>query len=184
MTHPRPIPPQAARQLEALLPDLRRVARYLTRDREAADDLVQDIVLRLWGRMADPDQDPIGELRHYAFSALRNRVRDRGARLATEAWLMPVSSDSPAGQAQHPTNPPEAPARMACAETLAALDQLSPDQAELLRLRALEGLSYAEMARRLKVSEGTVTSRLSRARAALRKRLDLAPDAPVTFLID
>ena len=40
------------------------------------------------------------------------------------------------------------------------------------------------MARRLRVSEGTVTSRLSRARAALRKRLDLAPDAPVTFLID
>ena len=97
---------------------------------------------------------------------------------------MPISSDSDAGAALQPASAPEAPARLACAETLAALDDLTPDQAELLRLRAVEGLSYAEMARRLRVSEGTVTSRLSRARAALRKRLDLAPDAPVTFLID
>ena len=184
MKKPRPIPPSAARELEALLPDLSRVARYLTRDADAADDLVQDIVLRLWGRMADPGQDPILDLRHYAFSALRNRVRDRGAKLAAEAWLMPISSDAPAGDRLHPGTGPEAPARMACAEALAALDALAPDQARLLRLRALEGLSYGEIAHRLGLSEAAVTSRLSRARAALRKRLDLDPGAPVTFLID
>lgn len=184
MTKPRPVPPQASRELEALLPDLARVARYLTRDSDAADDLVQDIVLRLWGRMADPDRDPIHDLRRYAFSALRNRVRDRGTKLAAEAYLMPISSDAPAADRLHPGTGPEAPARMAIAEALAALDALPPDQARLLRLRALEGLSYHEMARRLGLSEAAVTSRLSRARAALRKRLDLAPGAPATFLID
>ena len=184
MTRPRPIPPQAATELETLLPDLRRVARYLTRDRDAADDMVQDIVLRLWGRMADPGQDPILDLRHYAFSALRNRARDRGTKLAVEAFLMPVSSDAPAGAALHPATAPVAPARLACAETLAALDALPRDQAEMLRLRALEGLSYGDIARRLGLSEAAVTSRLSRAHAALRKRLHLPPGAPVTFLID
>jgi RNA polymerase sigma-70 factor, ECF subfamily len=183
MTKPRAIPSCAARDLEALLPDLRRVARYLTRDADAADDLVQDIVLRLWGRMADPGQDPILDLRQYAFSALRNRVRDRGTKLAAEAYLMPISADTPAGAALHAATLPDAPARMACAETLTALASLPPDQARLLRLRALEGLSYAEIARRLDLSEAAVTARLSRARAALRKRLDLAPGAPVTFLI-
>jgi len=184
MTKPRPVPPHAARELEALLPDLARVARYLTRDPDAADDMVQDIVLRLWGRMADPGQDPILDLRHYAFTALRNRARDRAGKRAAEAYLMPVSADGPAGPTLQPATQPDAPARMACAETLAALDALAPDQARLLRLRALDGLSYHEIARRLGLSEAAVTSRLSRARAALRKRLDLAPGTPVTFLID
>jgi RNA polymerase sigma-70 factor, ECF subfamily len=184
MKKPRSSPPQAASDLETLLPDLRRVAGFLTRDADAADDLVHDIVLRLWRRMADPGQEQILDLRHYAFSALRNRVRDRGTKLAAEACLMPLSADAPAGAALHPATPPDAPARMACAETLTALGTLPPDQARLLRLRALEGLSYGEIARRLGLSEAAVTSRLSRARAELRKRLDLAPGAPVTFLID
>lgn len=183
MTKPRPVPDHAARELEALLPDLRRVARYLTRDSDAGDDLVQDIVLRLWGRMADPRQDPILDLRHYAFGALRNRIRDRGSRLAAEAQLMPVSADAATGPALFAAIEPDADARMACVEALAALETLPPDQAQLLRLRALDGLSYADMALRLGLSEAAVTSRLARARAALRKRLDLEPGAPVTFLI-
>jgi RNA polymerase sigma-70 factor (ECF subfamily) len=75
----RSIPTAAAIQLEALLPDLLRLARYLLRDRAAAEDMVQDIVLRLWSRMTDPAEPPIDDLRAYAFSALRNRLRDRGA---------------------------------------------------------------------------------------------------------
>lgn len=184
MSEPRPIPVQAAAQLEALLPDLCRVARYLTRDADTADDLVQDIVLRLWGRMADPTQDPILELRHYAFSSLRNRIRDRGAFLAAEAVLMPMSADAVDLGSLQPKTAPDAPVRIACAETLKALETLPEDQAQLLRLRALDGLSYSEIAERLNISVCSVTSRLSRARTQLRKRLNLPDGAPVTYLID
>jgi RNA polymerase sigma factor (sigma-70 family) len=50
----------------------------------------------------------------------------------------------------------------------AALDALPEGQARLLRMRALEGRSYAEIARRTGLPLGTVTSRLARGRAALR----------------
>ena len=71
----RPIPTKAAIQLEALLPDLLRLARYLLRDRAAAEDMVQDIVLRLWSRMTDPSEPAIDDLRAYAMTTLRNLAR-------------------------------------------------------------------------------------------------------------
>ncbi|MBO6624491.1 RNA polymerase sigma factor [Rhodophyticola sp.] len=164
------MPTDTARKLEALLPDLRRVGRRLSRTWEDADDLVQDTLLRVWTRMADPEGGEIEDLRAYAFTALRNRARARSlpwAELTTE-----------------PASPPEAPARLACAETLAAIDALPADQAHLLRLRALEGQSYAEIAAATGLPIGTVTSRLARGRAALCEKMGLSPDTPVSALLD
>ncbi|WP_071674651.1 RNA polymerase sigma factor [Nioella nitratireducens] len=173
---PRTIPPRAAPQLEALMPDLLRLATYLLRDRPAAEDMVQDIVLRLWTRMLDPKAPPIDDLRSYAFTSLRNRLRDRRSPNAAPPDALADAAD--------PRAETEAPARLACAETLAALAGLPEDQATLIRLRAIDGLSYEEIATRLDLAPGTVTSRLSRARASLRDRLDLPAGAPVTFLMD
>ena len=53
----------------------------------------------------------------------------------------------------------------------AALLQLSFDQRSVLVLREVEGLSCEEVAAALGIPEGTVKSRLSRAREALRERL-------------
>lgn len=171
----RPIPTAAARQLEALLPDLLRLAGYLLPDRGAAEDMVQEIVLRLWSRMIDPAAPEIDDLRSYAFSALRNRLRDRRRG--------PVQA-KPDDSLPDPLAERALPARFACAETLAALATLPADQAALIRMRAIEGLSYRDMAARTGLPEGTVTSRLSRARAALRARLNLPPGAPVTVLLE
>lgn len=52
-----------------------------------------------------------------------------------------------------------------------ALNELPADQREILTLRAIDDLSYSEIARILNLQEGTVKSRLSRARTALRKQL-------------
>jgi RNA polymerase sigma-70 factor (ECF subfamily) len=53
----------------------------------------------------------------------------------------------------------------------AALPKLAPEYREVIVLRELQGMSYAEIAAALGVPQGTVESRIHRARSALRERL-------------
>lgn len=163
----------------ALLTDLRRSARRLVRSGEDADDLVQDTLLRVWSRMAmslegGTDAAPIDDLRAYAFATLRHRAFRRGA-VAPPADIEPEDIVAPRGS--------DGATRLACAEALEALAALSEDQQVLLRMRAMDGLSYAEIAKTTGLPLGTVTSRLARGRAAMRVALDLPPGAPVTDLL-
>lgn len=57
-------------------------------------------------------------------------------------------------------------------DVMQMLQSLSPPHREVLVLRHFQGLSYDEMARVLNLPQGTVESRLTRARAELRSRLD------------
>ena len=52
-----------------------------------------------------------------------------------------------------------------------AMNQLPVEYRQILTLRAIDDLSYTQIAEILKLREGTVKSRLNRARAALRKKL-------------
>lgn len=167
-----------ARAFLALVPDLRRAARRLTRSAEDADTLVQDTLLRVWSRLArarldDEDAAPVTDLRALAFVTLRNcaRTRPSGPPL--------TSADTVGARAGQGTGPE---ARPQSVNTLQALSGLPADQQTLLRLRLLDGLSHAEIAAATGLPMGTVTSRLSRGRRALRAALQLPGDAPLTGL--
>jgi RNA polymerase sigma-70 factor (ECF subfamily) len=67
-----------------------------------------------------------------------------------------------------PSIPAPQPGRIALSEMSRALEQLPDDQREALLLVVIEGASYEEAARILGIPAGTLMSRLSRARAALR----------------
>ena len=56
-------------------------------------------------------------------------------------------------------------------ELAAALEEISEEHRRIVLLRDVSGMSYTEIAEVLEISEGTVKSRLSRARIALRKVL-------------
>lgn len=147
--------------LQAELNGLHRYARMLTRDPEAARDLVQDTIVRAYSRRGQ--FQPERSLRSWLFAILHNifisgvRSGDAAARRDRKLGLhapgaVPATQEDSAYLNQ-------------VAERFAALP---PEQRAVLHLVAVEELSYQEAAEVLGAPVGTVMSRLSRARAALR----------------
>lgn len=151
--------------VEPMIPALRRYARALVRDREEADDLVQDCLERAITRWHQRRTD--GSVRAWMFTMLHNlainrlrRDQRRGRHVSIEADEAPLPGVAAAqedGLHHH--------------DLMAALDTLPEDQRQVLLLIALEEMSYAQAAAITGVPLGTVMSRLSRGRERLRALL-------------
>lgn len=152
------------------IPRLRRYARALTSQREAADDLVQDTLERALTRSAllRPGGDPRPWLFTIMHNIFVNHVRSAVVRrtLPLEAELAEAASHDNALDG------------LALRDLDRALAHVPADQREVLLLVGLENLSYAETAKILDIPVGTVMSRLSRGRDRLRSALAGEPDAP------
>ena len=148
-------------QLSELLPRLRRFALWLTRDLSSADDLVQSALERALSTRAAKRDD--GDLRAWLFRILYRQFLDARRRSQRYAWLLGRLREE--DQPEWPSAEREALAQSA----LAAFEHLTPEQRSLLLWVTVEGLSYQEVADILEVPIGTVMSRLSRARQAMRR---------------
>lgn len=156
---------EKAASLDALVPALRRYAVALLRDREAADDLVQDCLERAVSRWTLRRRD--GDLRAWLFTILHNRFLDIVRRRRREGiWV--ALDDAP----DLPSVVAAAEGRLALGDVLTALNRLDTEDRAVILLVAIEDLSYDEAARVLGVPVGTIMSRLSRARGRLRRGLD------------
>lgn len=161
---------EVAGLIEPHIPALRRYARALVRDREGADDLVQDCLERALSRWALRRRD--GDLRAWLFAILHNLFLDGVRRRARQGYRVDLDE---ARELAEPGHDPEA--QVAARDVLEALDRLPPDQKAVLLLVSVEDLSYESAARVLGVPIGTVMSRLSRARERLRRLVDPLPGA-------
>lgn len=148
------------RGLQPLVPALRRFARALTRGSDAADDLVQDTIVRA---LRGEHLFHGGDLRTWLFTILLNLDRNRRRGLARKPYLAVIEDVDPPGD-------PAADGTSRDIERGLAL--LPTEQREVLLLVTLEGMSYREAAEIQGVPIGTVMSRLSRARTTLREYLD------------
>ena len=96
-------------------------------------------------------------------------------RRSTRSMTVSLDDDGEDQQADLPDerfSPPAEAERRERQDTLrAGLAALSEEHRKVLILRELEGLSYGEIAQLLELEEGTVKSRIARARLALRKYL-------------
>jgi RNA polymerase sigma-70 factor (ECF subfamily) len=149
---------------------LRRYARALVRNRADADDLVQEALTRA---VARADSFRAGtNLRAWLFTILHNvhvnQIRARAAR--------PVEVPVEAVEARLVT-PSRQEECVEVREMLAVVGELADEQRQVLLLVALEGLKYEEVAEVLAIPIGTVMSRLSRAREAVRTKLNSGGDA-------
>ena len=141
---------------------LRRYALVLTRNRDAAEDLVQDTLVKAIA--AANSWNPDSNLRVWLFRIMHNThvsaVRKTKVRDAAKPDLPePVDRTDPT-------------LRVQVEQVLDALDQLPEAQRRPIVLIAVQEMSYAEVAAALDIPLGTLYSRIGRGRAALRKILE------------
>jgi RNA polymerase sigma-70 factor (ECF subfamily) len=162
--------------LVAHIPAPRAFARSLCGNRNVADDLVQDTLVKAWTKI---DQYATGtNLRALLFTILRNTFyslqRKRKREVADPDGIFAASlCDAPTHDA-----------RLAFREFRAAFHKLSAEHREVLTLVGVSGLSCEEAADIMGVAVGTVKSRANRARARLAELLHMAAGEPLSAGID
>jgi RNA polymerase sigma-70 factor (ECF subfamily) len=174
MAKPEGSDPVFAAELLEHVDALHHFARYLARDAAAAEDLVQETFAR--GLAARRGFVEGTNLRAWLFRILRNtfidgyrRSRKNPLRRGTDAEEA-SDEDLRDGDLLRGDVELERLRGVVAEDIEAALRTLS-DDARLVVLMDLEGFTEAEMARVVECPVGTIKSRLSRARTALRERL-------------
>ena len=164
--------PEAFEQLIGPLEQLVwRVCWHYTGNREAAEDCGQEAMVRIWRSLESYRGDCALESWVYRIAAnccmdfLRKKKRDRSVSVEPlrEQGFDPADP-SPGTEEQVVAKDD----RQRLREAIAALPE---DQREALILTQLEKVPYEEAARALGVSEGTVKSRVNRAKARLKEIL-------------
>lgn len=144
-----------------------RLSLRITLNREEAEDVVQDVMLRLWQRR--DELTDVANLETYAMTMARNLALDRKALSANRS----VSLDEELHD--HASNADAPDVRMMHSESAArlnsAIDSLPEKQRTVLQLRDIEGRSYADIAAILSLSESDVKVTLFRARNKLKEQL-------------
>lgn len=144
---------------------LRRYARALVGNHADAEDIVQETLKRALAYLDGSKQ--IDNLRAYLFTILHNVRIDALKRRRREGAQVPVEETAiPAQEASQMD-------RLAARQALEAIQKLSEEHREVLLLVGVEEMTYRETAEILGIAIGTVMSRLNRARAALRKVLEM-----------
>jgi RNA polymerase sigma factor (sigma-70 family) len=157
------------RQIEPVIPALRRYARALVRNHAAADDLVQDCLERAvshWNLRRENDP------RSWLFTILHNLAVNQFRRTKTRGKHIAIDEANEDDFGQDAVQEQKLMYR----DVLDRLARLPEDQRAVLLLVAVEDLSYADAARVLGIPVGTVMSRLSRARERLQQEIEGTAD--------
>ncbi len=148
-----------------LRPKLYRFALAFTKRTDEAEDVVQEIGVKLWERRGE--LDALRSVEAYAMSAVRNRCFDyaRSPHNRTDE-LIEI----------HDTAHEQTPYKSVEQADMAAfvrrlIDRLPEQQQMVIRLRDIEGYELDEIAEILGINDGAVRTNLSRARQKIREEL-------------
>ena len=147
------------------LDDIYRTAVHPLRDANEAEDLAQDVYLQAW-KSFDRFQ-PGTNCRAWLFQILFHRLHHHRRKWFPMRFM---ERDEHVLENAAPYEPP-VPEELTDKEVLAALEKVPQDFREVLLLTDVHELSYKEAAAALGIPVGTVMSRLSRGRKALRNQL-------------
>ena len=147
------------------------IAWHFTYDRAEAEELTQDCFLKLWENLDRYEPTEASLLawiaalsRNLCIDHYRKRRREKGYRFLTDDAVSAIlpSGDDPQADAVR---------RERVRFLLEALADLPDELAEVVILRDLDGLDYREIGDFLRLPDGTVKSRLNRARIELAKAI-------------
>lgn len=158
-------------ELVSHLPALRAFALSLTRNSAAADDMVQDTVVKAWTNM--DKFTPNTNLRAWLFTILRNTYYSSRRKLNREV------ADVDGAFTSSLSVKPDHDGRMQLADFRKAFETLPDEQREALILVGASGFSYEEAAGMCGVAIGTIKSRANRGRARLAEILELGENEPM-----
>ena len=159
------------KEIQAEIPHLRRYARGLCRDVTAADDLVQECLVRALAKLHLWQEGT--NLRAWLLTILHNQHVNAIRRTMRAGRRVELSE----AEAQL-TRPPDQDRRLELRDLDRALARLPEAQRSLILLVGLRGMAYQDAGALLGMPIGTVRSRLSRGRDALRRMLGDGLDQP------
>lgn len=155
-------PAYFARLYDQYATDVLRVCYFYLSDREKAEDVCQDVFVRLM--TTHPLLQP-GREKSWLLKVALNRCRD----LWRGAWLKRVILGGPTFELI--PAPDEFSRRDDQQAMMAAINQLPATFKEVILLHYYQGMNIAEIAQMLELPEGTISSRLSRGRKKLESIL-------------
>lgn len=138
-----------------------RLARSITGNHHDADDAAQETFFRVYRALGsyDPDRPFKPWLKRIAYNTSLNTIRASKSR--SRGF---VDGDLPEVADQSPRQPERMEAKQSAENVDRAVQTLPSELRATLLLRAVEGMSYKDIASAMGVKIGTVMSRLSRAR--------------------
>ncbi len=148
-------------RIEEEIPRLRRYARALTRNGSRCDDLVQDTLVRAFAK--EHLWQSGSNMRAWLFTIMHNQNVNSVRSAIREGMTVDIEEQS--SNLVATTDPTVA---RQLHELDRALAQVPEEQRQVILLVGLEGMSYEDAAAILDIPVGTVRSRLSRGRDALR----------------
>lgn len=159
--------------IEACIPALRRYATALLRNREDADDLVHDSLVRALDKLHTRRDD--ADVRAWLFAIMHNLFISQLRRQKSRPAGEPINESHEATL----TLRPDQESSLQFRDLVEALNRLPVEQRSVLLLVSVEDLSYAEAASVLGIPIGTVMSRLARGRERLRQMTEGEEVRPV-----
>lgn len=157
------------RKILPLKDKLFRLAYSIVREQAEAEDILQDVLVKLWSRRKEWAE--IENIEAYTFRSVKNMALDR---LASKA-IRKTDSIEPEMEflyfVEHRSPHHDMVQEEQRSMIEKCIDELSENQKLIFQLREIEGMSYREIAEALAISEDLVKVSLFRARRKLRELL-------------